>query len=54
MTELEELKIVLRAIEDAMYRTHFGAEWDKLRDIAVKLNTKIKAHATRFNSDLPK
>lgn len=42
MTELEELEIELRAVEDAMDRTLFVASWNKLRAIEDKLNAKIK------------
>ena len=42
MTELEELEIELRAVEDAMDQTYFHVQWEKLRAIEAKLNAKIK------------
>jgi hypothetical protein len=46
VTELEELEIELSAIEDALDRTLFVVEWNKLRAIEDKLNAKIKALRT--------
>lgn len=42
MDELEELEIELRAVQEAMDRAYFRVQWEKLRAIEAKLNTKIK------------
>lgn len=42
MFELDELMILLRAIEDTMLRTYYGAEHTKMLEIANKINKKIK------------